>query len=410
MPTAPQRRTWTAQRAAGQAGQAQLSGHSEGATTALAGHPVELRSHAAKRALSASSLLNEEGFEELMSVELRRLQRQRAERLEAKLSCKDSTGDLDLCILRQRMAEVEVEDRARDVSELIYARIVHGFRNELEVPMIAPVDTASSNVELGELDPRRLVVSRLYSPNALGLVKEHVLSMIGEWQHLDRDFPLRLALFQASQAYVLSALFGYYVRRIDLRYQLERMAGSFEAMSSTLPGLAASAAQRSAEGASEAMKRYVAGFGPEEMLQTTEAASREAQIALRQQVDALFGEEAAVAPRLEAMFDMDSLADLSIEARQQQADQRLCELIAAGEVPSVELTVAGLRRLVLEAVAFGVMLGGAEKKVDDLYELSPGAEGPLAELVEGAWDVQGLGGRGFAGLRLSSALGGGSGV
>merc|ERR550532_836016 len=88
----------------------------------------------------------------------------------------------------------------------------------------------------------------------------------------------------------------------------------------------------------------------------TSIASVEAQMAMEAQVTALFGDLRVLKGKLE------------------QAIQR-------NEVASLRITSDDLRRLVLEAVAYGALLIDMEKQVDTLYELTPASNRQMGALT-----------------------------
>lgn len=103
--------------------------------------------------------------------------------------------------------------------------------------MIPPLE-AGGDVRLGGngrgVDLKGL--TDIYSIDALTLVRDHLFSIIGvsgAGASVSGSSPMasvvQIALFQAGQVYAMSALFGYYVRRVDARYQLDKLAGSFGA-------------------------------------------------------------------------------------------------------------------------------------------------------------------------------------
>jgi hypothetical protein len=191
----------------------------------------------------------------------------------------------------------------------------------------------------------------------LGFVKNHVMSIIGEWQHLVRDHPLHLSLFQVGLVYASSAQFGYSLRRMELRYRLDRLAGNPQA-------------------ASRSFKEYVDSCSTNTLQQMMSGASAEAEAVLQQRVDGLFGSLRELSEEIH-----DALGPLPAD---EDAVAQLRAGIETGTVTSVRLTVGDLRRLALEGTAFGFQLGTSEAEVDSLYELQPdvGSSG-MSQLLGG---------------------------
>jgi len=254
--------------------------------------------------------------------------------------------------LRHRIEEVQHSQRSRRLSRLLRLRIVTDFHNH-NMTLARPMrDRAEASLE--PLDLRALATG-FYPAEALELVREHVLSVIGDWDHLVRDFPLRLALVQVGHIYGLSSLFGYSLRRAVMRYQLDVITVG--------PVLAG-----------QSLKEYIAAFGPAEMRLAASVASREAQAVLDERVLALFGD-------LGPLWDELQGATAALP----QGETALTEAIERGEVDSIRITVGDLRQLVLESTAYGFLLGNAEADVDSVHELtrSPSESG----LLLFGWDI-----------------------
>lgn len=281
-------------------------------------------------------------------------------------------GEACEAALRRRIEEVRSEERPRELSELMQMHAAHRLR-ELDMPLLSAPPTDGSAAEWEPVDPKRLVAG-LYSEEAMRLVGDHVMDLIGEWSHLVRDFPLQLSIFEAGQVYAVSALFGYALRRADHRFRLERLA----------TGGAAAA------GAATSLGEYVAAFGPEEAREVATIASQEAQFALERRVSALFGDlgehredvvralEAPLPPGAGATAVGAERSRRRRKGRDEVAKEKLRQAIETGAVASARVTVGDLRRLALEGCAFGRLLGDAEAQVDSSCELTPGTgRGPV---------------------------------
>lgn len=258
------------------------------------------------------------------------------------------TQDAESLELRHRVQEVLQNERRRSAADLLQNLVLFEF-SKMEV---RPMDTlrtenAEDMPQQPPVDLKRLATG-LYSKDALDLVREHVLSIIGDWEHLSRDFPLLLALYQVGQVYAASAIFGYSLRLADVRYQLEKLAFS---------------ESWEAEGVTKGLRDYVKTFGLQELHLSASVKSAEAAQAMTSQVAKLVGDMAELKGSVAAA--------LSNAVTLEEATESLREAIQHGDVASVKLTVADLRRLCLEGVGFGFLLGAAETKVDGIVELTP---------------------------------------
>lgn len=284
----------------------------------------------------------------------------------------DDKAKEDTLVLRRRMEEVRQNERARIVTELLYLKVCSKFKS-LEVPLIPPMQ-GGGDVKFGTLDLKGLTTD-IYSKDALDLVRDHLFRIIGQQgstSFMGGMAVVQIALFQAGQVYAMSALFGYYLRRVDARYQLEKLAGSFGGWGEEGGEESNPFSDQDKEGMSS-LKDYVSKFGPSEVQRMTTIASVEAQMAMEQQVTALFGDLRDLKEKL-----VNALGQVSSN---EEATAKLEQAIQAGEVESLRITSDDLRRLVLEAVAYGALLNDSEKSVDTVYELTQSGSRPLGALT-----------------------------
>lgn len=265
--------------------------------------------------------------------------------------------DSETLSLRRRISDVHRSEKKSALSMLLQNHVLEGFR-EMKVPLLRPFVTLAEQStvvdvtdDFGPTHLKRLATT-LYSEDALDLVKDHILNIIGKWDHLVRDYKLQIALFQVGQVYWLSSLFGYSLRRADMRFRLERVvATGHDATSIAIP---------------KTLRDYVSGFGISEALLVASDMSSEAQMAIESQVFSLFGDLHSLRDRILGALDS-LLGFVPID----EASAALREAILHGEVESTTITVAGLRRVALEGVAYGFLLGNAETEVDSSFELTP---------------------------------------
>lgn len=258
--------------------------------------------------------------------------------------------------LRERMVEVKRRDRLHVASELLYLVVCSRFAS-LSVPLVRPMREGGA-VDLGETDLRPLTEG-VHSPQALDAVEAHLAGSFGPASGggsmpTDRaNRPMRVSLFSAGQAYAMSSLYGYVLRRAEGRLQLEsRLSGGASGGDDLEPGR---------------LQRYIDKAGPGWF--QDEMSTVEAQEALQAQVEALFG-------------SLRRLNDELIDAVQRHGaatSAALQTVVETGEVAFLQLSVRQFRRLLLEAVAFGSLLHEAEAEIQRGYELSPATSSRLGE-------------------------------
>lgn len=314
---------------------------------------------------------NRDWFEMAVDASLQALQRQRDAAHGSNPSPTPPPSNAavkDALVLGQRIAEVRAAERAKVVTELLYLKVCERFLR-LQVPLIPPLK-GGGIVQFGSLDLKGLTTD-VYSQDALELVREHLFGMIGHHQGMTSQFmasfaTVQIALFQVGQVYAMSAIFGYNLRRLDARFQLEKLAqaGSrdIETDGARLPFL-----EGEAEEDVESLKEYIRSLGHHEfsLKNSMTSMSLEAYKTLEHQVVSLFGNMHRLKEKL--------IRALGRVQSPEEATRQLEAAIHRGDVESIRITVDHLRRLVLEAVAFGALLSDSEKEVDSLYELTPAA-------------------------------------
>lgn len=146
-----------------------------------------------------------------------------------------SPGDM---VLLKRMEEVRAREVRATLEDLMYVSILEKFII-LGVEMLPRLD--------GFVDPgpANLVAltEGVHSKEALELVREHLLGVMGP--AAGRQFSselIKMSKFQIAQVYAASVMFGYFLRRVDRRFQLEKALGSIDSDGSPSIGPGAAAA------------------------------------------------------------------------------------------------------------------------------------------------------------------------
>jgi len=190
-------------------------------------------------------------------------------------------------------------------------------------------------------------------------------------------------------------LFGYYLRRFDARYQMDKLVGALGkpvAAPQRPPAEEAPAARhrrpvpywmdphwtKGEVRVEQSLADYIKGFGREELRKIRTVASAEAQAAMEAQVYALFGNLKELKLQL--------FGAVGRVSTNEELAQKIRGAIDSQQVDSVSLSGEDFRRLVLEAVAFGSLLCDSDMEANTVYELS-GPKTPSGTVNQG-----GLGG------------------
>ena len=300
---------------------------------------------------------------------------------------------LDL-VLSKRMAEVRHMEERTTIEDLMYVCILEKFQGigvDL-LPNVAPVPETMTTLNA--------LTEGVHTKEALDMVKEHVLSVLGPASMALANTRIKMSKLQAAQVYAASIMFGYFLRRVDARFQLAKTVGmvpespedavarleklfamsdesTMEATSddeSTTTTSSSSASASSSSSATSnntnnvvkrergALRRYVESFDQETMMATTRLVTAEGSALVERQTKALFGDVKALQTQMQEAVGSDAVSVEELMERVQQA-------VAAESVEIVDITVGTQRRAVLEAVAYGCFLRDVECWVGREYAL-----------------------------------------
>ncbi|KAM3319484.1 UV-B-induced protein, chloroplastic isoform X1 [Capsicum chacoense] len=279
-------------------------------------------------------------------------------------------------VLYRRIAEVKANERKKTLEEILYALVVQKFMdaNVSLVPAISP----SSSEPSGRVDTwpsQDDKLEGLHSPEANEMIQNHLALILGN-RLGDNSSVAQISKLRVGQVYAASIMYGYFLRRVDQRFQLEKtmkvlpqgvddedssiqqVAGedirsidksdtSFRSPTQSHPELSSwSAGGVSPGGFGQGIKptrlrNYVMSFDGETLQRYATIRSREAIGMIEKHTEALFG-------RPEIVITPQGTVDSSKD-----------ELI--------KISFGGLKRLVLEAVTFGSFLWDVESYVDSRY-------------------------------------------
>ncbi|KAL8250721.1 hypothetical protein R6Q59_034414 [Mikania micrantha] len=267
-----------------------------------------------------------------------------------------SAASTDL-VLYRRIAEVKANERKKALEEILYALVVQKFMdaNVSLIPSVTPPPstwpTQDDKLEL------------LHSPEALEMIQTHLALILGN-RPGDSSSIAEISKLRVGQVYAASVMYGYFLKRVDQRFQLEKTTkvlpegmdkensniqqhvSGDERVPPTHPEVTSWSELPSSGGFGQPLKssrlrNYVMSFDPESLQRYATIRSKEAVSIIEKHTEALFG-------RPEIVITPEGTVDSSKD-----------------EV--IKISFGGLRRLVLEAVTFGSFLWDVESYVDSRY-------------------------------------------
>uniref|UniRef100_A0A2P2KN77 Uncharacterized protein LOC105641369 isoform X2 n=1 Tax=Rhizophora mucronata TaxID=61149 RepID=A0A2P2KN77_RHIMU len=282
-----------------------------------------------------------------------------------------SASGTDL-VLYRRIAELKANERRTALEEILYALVVQKFMdaNVSLIPTVASTSTDPlSRVDTWPSQDDKL--QRLHSPDAHEMIQNHLSLILGN--RLEDETPVaQISKLRVGQVYAASVMYGYFLKRVDQRFQLEKTMkllpnavdnkennihqsveqsmnpssgeDAFQAVSSHSEAFAAGGISPGGFGngiKASRLRTYVISFDGETLQRYATIRSKEAVSIIEKHTEALFGRpEIVITPQGTIDSSRDELINISF---------------------------GGLKRLVLEAVTFGSFLWDVESYVDSRY-------------------------------------------
>ncbi|XP_012081284.1 UV-B-induced protein At3g17800, chloroplastic isoform X2 [Jatropha curcas] len=275
-------------------------------------------------------------------------------------------------VLYRRIAEVKANERKKALEEILYALVVQKFMdaNVSLTPTIAP-SSADESDRVDTWPGQDEKLKQLHSPEAYEMIQNHLALILGN-KIGDSTTVAQISKLRVGQVYAASVMYGYFLKRVDQRFQLEKSMkilpnvmdeeddnlqqaamqdmkssggeDAFEAMSSHPEGLSAGGISPGGFGhgvRASRLRSYVMSFDGETLQRYATIRSKEAVSIIEKHTEALFGRpEIVITPQGTVDSSKDELMKISF---------------------------GGLKRLVLEAVTFGSFLWDVESYVDSRY-------------------------------------------
>ncbi|KAK9707008.1 hypothetical protein RND81_07G167100 [Saponaria officinalis] len=273
-------------------------------------------------------------------------------------------------VLYRRIAEVKDNERRKAVEEILYTLVVQKFM-AANISLIPSISSSSTD-PTGRVDIWPSVngeVEQVHSPEAYEMIQNHLALILGNRLE-DSTSVAQISKLRVGQVYAASVMYGYFLKRVDQRFQLEKAMKvlperTTESEKGVIehgmieddvppPTAANNHAQSHPEVSSWAggvgsggfgqelkpsrLRSYVMGFDSETLARYATIRSKSAVTIIEKHTEALFGKPDVV---LTPQGTIDPSRD---------------ELIKIG--------FGGLKRLVLEAVTFGSFLWDVETYVE----------------------------------------------
>lgn len=263
-------------------------------------------------------------------------------------------------VLYRRISELKATERSKAVEEILYTLVVQRFMDAgVQLTPAVAQDTAFFSPPPAAADEAKL--QGVHSPEAAEMIDNHLRLVLGQ-RLADPTDAAQISRLRVGQVYAASVMYGYFLKRVDHLFQLEKRMKTLPpgvmpddedraddrweyAMPPPPPppsaGASSGSSRMSAGTVSPGgfgfgikhtpLRAYVMSFDPDTLQECANVRSKEAVAIIEKHTEALFGRA------------------------------------ANGGDQIINISIGGLKKLVLEAVAFGSFLWEVETFVDSRY-------------------------------------------
>lgn len=259
------------------------------------------------------------------------------------------------------------KERRKTVEEIIYCLIVQRFvdNNISMIPQIPTAPDPAGRVDFWPNQEEKL--EAVHSPEAFEMILSHLSLVLGERAVGPLDTIVQISKIKLGKLYAASIMYGYFLRRVDERYQLERSMN-------TLPeGFGEEEEEIRIEEPTSELQLWdsdslIRIYPDDDGGGIVDSSNKEKVYKLRSYVmylDAETLQRYAVIRSKEAV----SLIEKQTQALFGRPDIKVADdgSLNAANDEVVSLTFSGLTMLVLEAVAFGSFMWDTENYVEPKY-------------------------------------------
>lgn len=280
-------------------------------------------------------------------------------------------------VLHRKIAELKAYECQTAAVEVMYMLIVQKFV-ELNVPMVPRLVSCMENGKVDTWLPKDEELESIHTPEMLDMIREHISRILGRRGKLnivDNHTITEIDRLTLGRVYAATIMYGYFLRRAEQRYQLEM---NLEAIYSYFSD-------------ADDVKKYLLHLGESNFFTRTErlpgkdvdavpvadpftSSLVETRTRPKQLRDYIMSFDAESLQRCAMMITNESVNMVEKHA-EALFGRSVVHIAADGTITFanddvLRLTYSSLRRLLLEAVAFGSFLWDVEGYVDSIYTLS----------------------------------------
>lgn len=272
--------------------------------------------------------------------------------------------------LYKRIAEVKEKDRQKVLEEIMYCWIVQKFIDK-EISLIPKLSSTSDPTGRVDFWPNQeMKLEAVHSAEALEMIQNHVALVLGDRLVGPLESIVQISKIKLGKLYAASIMYGYFLKRVDERFQLERSMNTLpEGFKEQQSSYAEPPVPQSPFWDPDSLIRIQPDYDDDDSLMGSSGGDDGKSYRLRSYVMYLDAET------LQRYATIRSKEAISLIEKQTQAlfgrpDIKISEdgSLGASNDEMVSVTFSGLTMLVLEAVAFGSFLWDAENYMESKYQ------------------------------------------
>lgn len=259
--------------------------------------------------------------------------------------------------------DVREKEKKKTLEEIIYCMVVHKFleKNISMIPVIVKTTDPSIPVDSWQDQEHKFIT--IHSSDTLEMIRSHLSLTLGDRVDGPLTSIIQNSKVNIGKLYAASIMYGYFLKRADQRFQLERTMkilprranddsnqGRIDNLKpnpfwdmASLVQIHPNGEEEDASGFGEevGLRRYIMQLDPETLQRYATIRSREVISVIERQTQALFG-------RPDIKISDDGSVNISNDE-------------------TIAISSTGLKMLILESVAFGSFLWDAEGYVESKY-------------------------------------------
>ena len=128
-----------------------------------------------------------------------------------------------IILVFRKIAGLKVEERRKALEEIIYALVVQEFMNAGISPIPTILVPSAGYGKVNIWPNKESKIEFVHSIEVFEMIKEHLSLVLGNHSAvLDSNTVAEISKLRVGQVYAASVMYGYFLRRVEKHFQLEK--------------------------------------------------------------------------------------------------------------------------------------------------------------------------------------------